>query len=127
MLPSLGNSVAEMWNLLYGVVKLDENGKPLKDENGNYIYEEKRELDVAWDETKGLRQVNEGETGYLLNSWEAETVAGCINSVHDLMGMIIQDDPNMKVENALTNKIYYGNLENISYSFYMTFSCNKND
>lgn len=60
-LPSLGNAVAEMWNIVYG--KGDSG-------NGNA-----RNTEIAWNNTDGLR--------------DPDTLAGCINSVHDLMGQII--------------------------------------
>ena len=100
MLPSLGDSVAEMWNIIYG------------DENVNNSI--KRNTDVNWDSIEGLRFIKESENGYQTEKDEITTVAGCINSIHDLMGMIIieaETSDSIKVKDALTNRIYYGNLE----------------
>ena len=110
MLPSLGNAVAAMWDIVYG-------GRDTNDEIGT---KHQRNLDIAWEdaalapERKGLRLVNNAEdgNGYELTDIEANTLAGCINSVHDLMGMIIVDDSDEHVTdsnigNIDSDAIYY--------------------
>lgn len=90
MLPSLGNSIASMWDLVYGG----------RDTNEKIAKTNLRNLDIAWEDAanaphrEGLRLVNADSTenGYELTDLEANTLAGCINSVHDLMGMIIVDN-----------------------------------
>lgn len=82
MLPSIGDSIAQMWDLVYGN----------KEINGS----EKRNTYVDWTagsiipNVSGLRLVTKAEDGYGYEPKQAETLAGAINSVHDLMGMIIQ-------------------------------------
>lgn len=75
ILPSLGNTISDIWDIVFGEV---------------------RNQDIAWNSTTGLRlsPKNEGaDAGYSYNPGEEiNTIAGCINSVHDLMGMIIVDD-----------------------------------
>ena len=90
ILPSLGNTISDLWDLAFGQV---------------------RNQDIAWNSTEGLRLSFKSEgadAGYAYNSGEEiSTIAGCINSVHDLMGMIIVDD----IQNATDaddEHIYYG-------------------
>lgn len=91
-LPSLGNAISDIWDLVYGGLEI--NGGP------------KRNQDIEWDSLKGLRMIERGANGYELNKKNIATLAGCINSVHDLMGMIIEEKiPTVDV--ASKNKIYY--------------------
>lgn len=99
MLPSIGTSIAEMWNVVYGD----------KVQNNN---SDNRNMDIAWDSTKGLRMVKELESGngFTYEPNQVSTLAGAINSVHDLMGMIIVN-PEENLEDILNtadeNHIYY--------------------
>lgn len=99
VLPSFGNTISDIWDLIYG----DE-----QQTNGS----KNRNLDIAWDSKNGLRAVKKSDNGYIWNDNEViSTLAGCINSIHDLMGMNIKfNKPN---ENQLTsdsrNYIYYSN------------------
>lgn len=101
MLPSIGSSIAEMWNVVYG------------DENQNQSLN--RNLDINWDSYKGLRMVKEKPdgNGFIYDPEQVNTLAGAINSVHDLMGMIIENPKvEMSTEFAKTaddNHIYYSN------------------
>lgn len=110
MLPSLGNTIAEMWDLVYG-------GR----ETNDYIRDTSvRNLDIAWEdasyalERNGLRLVNNDPNGngFSLTDKQVNTFAGCINSVHDLMGMIIVDNASSLVNSSNIdqideNAIYY--------------------
>ena len=111
ILPSIGDSIAEMWDLVYGDSEQNDNKSV-------------RNLDVEWNSTEGLRMVREDETG---NGWtyepkKVETLAGGINAIHDLMGMIIIDDKELypqkeKIldedkQNEIASKV---NLDNIYY------------
>lgn len=104
-LSSLGDSVSAIWDIIYGT------GKETVSENTDKKY--RRNKDVSWDSLAGLRLVTSDPTsnGFLYLPERTETVAGCINSVHDLMGMIIVDDENseLDIKDALTNRIYYRN------------------
>lgn len=91
-LPILGNVVAELWNLAYGT---------------------DRNLDIAWEDgydpkRSGKRLLPIGEE---YTPEEANTIAGCINSMHDLMGMIIVEDNSTSLPTDLKNYglgyIYY--------------------
>ena len=69
-LPSIGNTIANVWNVIYG--KNDENI---------------RYRDIEWKYTNDSDIDGDSDLGGMTRN--LETVAGCINSVHDLMGMII--------------------------------------
>ena len=56
-------------------------------------YGEERNKTVEWDKNNGLRMVTPNEkvdTGYNYKTEVVSTIAGCINSVQDLMGKIIK-------------------------------------
>lgn len=77
ILPSLGNAISDIWDMAFGQV---------------------RNQDIAWNSSEGLRlspKLEGVDAGYAYNPGEEiSTIAGCINSVHDLMGMIIVDNIN---------------------------------
>lgn len=94
ILPSIGNAISDAWDIIYGVPKNADN---------------KRNLDIDWDSLKGIRMVEDGTSGYKYNSKNANSLAGCINSVHDLMGMIIMEESVEDPRDADANSIYYNN------------------
>ena len=151
MLPSIGNTISEVWDLVYGGVDTNDTIKNTKKRNKNIDWEDPtNQL-----HRKGLRLINdryepitltsdefepntyywwneeiydyeladkliEGVTQYYTRSGgqtfdkaQITTLAGCINSVHDLMGMIIvdkevDDDPNnAPLESLSSDYIYY--------------------
>ena len=98
ILPSIGNTVATLWDIAYG---------------------EERNQDISWDSTLGLRLVKENSegNGFTYSTDDVETIAGCINSVHDLMGMIVEsqiidNDAENKVDvhDVDSDKIYYDSV-----------------
>lgn len=110
MLPAIGDTIAAVWDLIYG----GENV------NGG----ETRNLDIKWEsakavlERKGLRLVTDfqsadqnTENKYDYKVKNVETLAGAINSVHDLMGMIIQTGNHTNLTESMSsldeNRIYY--------------------
>lgn len=113
MLPGIGNTISELWDLAYGDAEANKN----YDINN----EGKRNRAISWDDETGLRLVNrqtgENETGFTYSEEQIDTIAGCINSVHDLMGMIIDGEllkevtettkDTVQLENAQSDKIYY--------------------
>ena len=98
MLPSIGDAISDVWDLVYGGRKTNEAIQKTQ----------KRNSDVEWYDARavqdrtGLRLVKDGFTYKMksgktqgcprnyYNTANVNTIAGCINSVHDLMGMIIQ-------------------------------------
>ena len=113
-LPSIGNAVSALWDMVYGT------GDKESGSSNRY----RRNKNIDWNNVSGLRLVTEDKNGhgFAYNTNQIETLAGCINSAHDLIGMIINyEDPNnyanLKtysekiLEKALTNRIYYGPFE----------------
>lgn len=105
-LPSIGNTISNVWDIVYGG----------KDVLGDKAPE--RNMDIQWGNSTGLRLVRTDPDGhgFTYNPAEVSTLAGCINSIHDLMGAIIAVAPSENqslkdaLDNATTNKIYYGAL-----------------
>lgn len=94
ILPSIGNTIAKVWNTIYG----DE------DINGGLD----RNMDVNWkdasiiDDGEGLRMIKPMDGGIGYYPEETTTIAGAINSVNRLMGMIIEKHPDTQNPNSLT-------------------------
>ena len=129
MLPALGDNIAKIWDIIYGGRNTNDT---IKETN-------LRNLDINWEDASqgivrnGLRLVKDvpGSDGFIKTyntqngeySGEINTLAGCLNSVHDLMGMILvntteEDLQNLQLElegaeeftdykNIDNNKIYY--------------------
>ena len=125
ILPSLGNAVSSMWDIIYGV-GVDNQGNPVYqyDEEGNIKRDQanrpvgafdddyKRLTYIDWvdgsdpNDAQRLRLVQETENGFTYETDQVETLAGCINSVHDLMGMIITDASDIEIgDNEEYNKL----------------------
>ena len=92
LLPSLGNTISDIWDLIYGY-------------NPDNRF---RFRDIEWKDAETGEENTElgGMTRNL------STVAGCINSVHDLMGMIIttkKGETQLNEEQFAKNYIYEDN------------------
>jgi len=107
LLPSIGDTIADVWDLIYGGEDLNTtyDGKGLR-----------RNLVIRWEDAKkvlakeGLRLVRTDDKGlgYTYDPEEVNTLAGVINSVQDIMGMIITNDyPEDDVDNLNEDYIYY--------------------
>lgn len=107
VLPAIGNTISKVWNVLYGP---------------GYGLEKERNLDINWDSVKGLRMIDP-ETGEINDASmeNMKTVAGCINSIHDLMGMIINTNKPTNAAEADDNIIYSNNgkfyIKGIEYNY----------
>ena len=68
-LPSIGNSISKMWDMIYG------DGEGEADENGGL----KRNDNIAWDNIAGLRLVSAKRdgNGFEYNPDQVNTLAGC--------------------------------------------------
>ena len=118
MLPSIGDSMAKIWDLIYGGKEVN-NGKV-------------RNLDVKWYDAKavsnkqGIRLINTiGPGRYTYNKDAASTVAGILNSAQDLMGMIITTNIPEDVSGVNGDYIYYDE-QNMKYKFkYKNFEYTK--
>lgn len=100
MLPAIGNSISKMWDIVYN-----------KPDNGA-----ERNRDISWNSTKGVRMIHpqdieanqtDSTAKWSFDMEQASTLAGCINSVHDLMGMIVEKERPGNIDDASINKIYY--------------------
>ena len=108
MLPSLGDTISKIWDMVFGG----------RDTNDAIKNTNMRNMDYEWEDAKGhldrngLRLVHyRSDKPY--NTAEVNTLAGCINAVHDLMGMIVTADTVDKLSASLDNldeeRIYYVN------------------
>ena len=112
MLPALGDAVSHMWDLIYGGYETNDVIRQTGFRN----------QDIEWENARGalnrngLRMVGDTD-GNAYNVAETNTLAGCINSVHDLMGMIITPENSynlgLNLDNLNTDRIYYVNGESI--------------
>ena len=97
MLPSIGDSVSKMWDIVYGGVE----------DTGCF----KRNLDINWEyanrviRRNGLRGVTDYQGRF--SDSQLTTLAGCINSIHDLMGMIIYKQTNDYSPETLEDGLIY--------------------
>lgn len=115
MLPSVGDTMAAVWDVVYGGRNIDPDAKT-------------RNMDIAWYNAKavsnkqGLRLVEANGPGhYTYNPKNAATLAGILNSAQDLMGMIITDDMPKTAEGANDQYIYYDSETQKYYFKHKTF------
>lgn len=130
MLPSLGDTVAKIWDMVYG--GRDTNTK---------IYEtNSRNHDISWEDARatldrrGLRLVHENGEPNAYSTAEVDTLAGCINSAHDILGMIISSNSRSRLEADIKSlsddRIYFDTTRNKYYRRHLTYSytpINAND
>lgn len=111
MLPALGDAVAHLWDLVYGG----------RDTNLEIAKTNLRNTDIFWEHARGhlnrngLRLTGGDSEANKYNAYnenfEINTLAGCINSAHDLMGMIINPD----TADSLTANLSDLNMNQIFY------------
>ena len=91
MLPSLGDSISKIWDIVFGG----------RETNAQIANSNQRNTDIEWEsakkflDRKGLRLVHDDNANGVKNSYsesEINTIAGAINSAHDIMGMIIDSN-----------------------------------
>ena len=102
ILPSIGNSVAQMWDIVYGNKEINDS------DERNTVINWKDASIIPNDE--GLELIKETSKGYGYEPNEVETLAGAINSVHNLMGMIIAEKDNLSdsdIQDLNEDYIYY--------------------
>lgn len=102
LLPALGNTICAAWDKVYGY-----------DPNNN----NKRYRDTQWKDARTGKKfkgeivpqpdnLGEKDLGYMTRN--SETIAGCINLVHDLLGMIlVNGDVSLNEVTYSTKRIYY--------------------
>lgn len=106
MLPALGDAISHVWDIVYGG----------RDTNAVIRQTNTRNEDIEWENARGglnrngLRLVS-SQDGNAYSTAEVNTLAGCINSVHDLMGMIITPETYPVLSENLdlmnTDRIYF--------------------
>lgn len=100
LLPSLGNTISDIWDIIYGHGQKVEKDGTLTGNISNPV----RFKDIGWkDIVTGTEDISETNSGM---TRDLETVAGCINKVHDLMGMIITDKSNATLNEEWFTKNY---------------------
>lgn len=83
MLPSIGDAISELWDIVYGG----------RDTNSTIKETNTRNLDYQWEyangvvKREGLRSIMDVNGHF--DDKAVNTIAGCINTVHDMLGMII--------------------------------------
>lgn len=117
-LPIIGNTVSKMWDIIYND---PGNGMP-------------RNTDIEWGSTAGVRMISPtyikdkitqkpivGAMDW--NQYNIKSMAGCINSVHDLMGMIVDTMPDFAdTSNAALDRIYYNKADGKFYIKYLKYN-----
>lgn len=130
MLPSLGDTIAHIWDMVYG-------GRETNEE----IYESnRRNLDIGWEDARatldrrGLRLVHKNGEPNAYSVAEVDTLAGCINSAHDILGMIISSNSQARLEADIDSlsddRIYFDTTRNQYYRRHLTYTytpVNAND
>lgn len=87
MLPSIGDTISNIWDLIYG-------GRTTNTTINNTSI---RNTDISWEDAnlgsqkQGLRLIKLENGTFSYKPAEVNTLAGCINTAHDIMGMIIHD------------------------------------
>ena len=117
MLPGIGRALSELWDLAYGTGEYIDGDNEKKARN----------KEIKWDTVTGLRLVktsqNPDNSGFEYDTVGIDTIAGCINSVHDLIGMIIVNDAGkeLTLDDALVNRIYYRDgqywIKDLTYNY----------
>lgn len=120
LLPSLGNTISDVWDIVYGYGKkvLPDGTYDSDTSSSNNI----RFKDIEWKDAV----TGEENTGIGGMTRDLGTLAGCINKVHDLMGMIITDKNNATLNEEWFNKNYIYKEDNNyyrihKYPIYTTF------
>ena len=134
MLPSLGNALCDIWDKVYGYNPKNDNKRyrdiewkdanPKKQEDGTLVYEKFTGKVVP---SKDENYQGNTDLGDMTRS--PETIAGCINMAHDLMGMILTTKNLPNVMNKSTDKDTLQEqsdaLEEEYQKHYIYFSNNK--
>lgn len=112
LLPSLGNTISDVWDIIYGYGK-----KVLPD--GTYDSDVSSSNNVRFKDVEWKDAVT-GEENTEIGGMTRDlgTLAGCINKVHDLMGMIITDKNNATLNEEWFNKNYIYKEDNNYYRIY---------
>ena len=125
MLPSIGQTISDVWDIVYG-------GNVNKDDEGNPI-DNSRNTGIEWDDYTGARALPTSRSEwYGYNDKALNTIAGSVNTFHDIIGMIIREfsednfNPSIyNVSNWDPTKIYYNNKNKKFYIKAKSYTYNK--
>lgn len=106
LLPVIGNTICELYDLAYGY----EGKGSIEYSTGKARY-----TDIKWREPDSTESIR-------LRTTDLETVAGCINYTHDLMGMIIFDLSGNNELPTLMPENHKGKIVKINDDYYRTYS-----
>lgn len=90
MLPSIGNAIATVWDTMYGhdVRTLPVINQQGEEEDATLDF---RYRDINWKDVLVLTDDYQGDISKGGMTYDINTIAGCINEVHRLMGMILTE------------------------------------
>lgn len=131
MLPSIGDTLANMWDMVFGG----------RDTNEQIAETNERNTDIRWENARadlsrhGLRLVNDDDRdGYATDRFstaEVNTIAGAINSAHDIIGMIITNGPGAALSDRIDEldegRIYYNETDGKYYRKHKTYDYTVKD
>lgn len=111
VLPSIGNAISDMWDIVYGDGNKEDNSSSPRMTDIEWlsapVYNDRRRLQLV--------KTEDGKV-FSYDVDAVSTLAGSINSVHDLMGMIIIEEKDFienldkyAVEKAQGDSIYFLN------------------
>lgn len=120
MLPAIGDMLASVWDLIYGgretnnaIKQTNRRNKDIKWENGPE-YLERKGLRLFYNKN-GVDPLTGDDVIKAYDKRAVETLAGCINTAHDLFGMLIKEIPE-EVQMASDASFQRASLENVNES-----------
>lgn len=119
MLPSIGDTISKVWDIVYGGREFDF----IRQTN-------QRAIDIEWEDAKyDIRRSGLRLRGIYGNSYDTRavnTLAGCINTTHDLLGMIIVSQTPQEMathlEDYSMDRIYYNSGTQEYYRKHKTYT-----
>lgn len=122
MLPSLGDTIAHIWDLVYGGRNTNDHIYKTNTRNKDVLWEDAR----ATLDRRGLRLVHENSEPNAYSTAEVNTLAGAINSAHDIIGMIISSNTTDRLEQDIDSlsddRIYFDKTKNKYYRRHLTYN-----
>lgn len=119
LLPALGNTVCAIWDKVYGYNQ-ENNNKRYRDLEWKDAMEvENGELKKFEGLTSPVRDSKWERSVLGGRSYDTETIAGCINLTHDLLGMILTSKELVaNKETYALNKIFFDKIDKKYYRLY---------
>lgn len=119
LLPALGNTVCAIWDKVYGYNQ-ENNNKRYRDLEWKDAMEvENGELKKFEGLTSPVRDSKWEKSVLGGRSYDTETIAGCINLTHDLLGMILTSKELVaNKETYALNKIFFDKIDKKYYRLY---------